>query len=482
VRTRRIITLAVLFACGQTTAMGDRAERATVVRTPTVVRSGAKVDTSKEATEAAPQTLGPLDNTAALKHLFEALGALDDGTADTDVRIVQYGDSHTAADMMTGIARRALQARFGDGGRGFVAIGRPWRAYWQDGVHSPGMTHDWNPEHGKIDHGHYVGDGCYGLGGVALVTSGQGARAWSEIAAPSSNIEVDYWEQPQGGSLDIIVDGKTALTIHTRGAQPASAFKSMEVPDGPHKIEMRAHGDGEVRVFGVTLDRAQVGVVYDALGINGARASTTLRWNEAHLQEQLRHRAPKLVVLAYGTNESADDGPLDQVERQLVDVLGRVARAVPTASCLVMGPPDRAVASPSDNPYGDKDAGAIWSTSPKLVQVVAVERRVAGAAGCAFYDQLSAMGGPGTIAAWAEADPPRAQRDRTHLTRDGYALLGNAFAADILAAYGAWRLEHNLPPAKVQPVRPVLPPMTPPDDVLPLPNTQANAPFVAIPL
>jgi lysophospholipase L1-like esterase len=462
--------------------MGDRAEQARKVRAPTIVRGSATTDAPKETAQQAPLTKGPLDNTAALKRFFEALGTLDDGTATEDVRIVQYGDSHTAADMLTGTVRRALQARFGDGGRGFVAIGRPWHAYWQDGVHAPGMTHEWNPEHGKVEHGHFVGDGCYGLGGVCLVTNVRDARAWSEITSPTSKVEVDYWEQPAGGSLDLIIDGNRALTISTRGAQPASAFKSVEVPDGPHKIEMRARGDGEVRVFGVALDRAQVGIVYDALGINGARASTTLRWNEAHMQEQLRHRAPQLVVLAYGTNESADDGPVDQVERQIVDVLGRVARALPSASCLLLGPPDRAVATPSDNPYGGKDAGAVWSTSPKLTQIVEVERRVAGAAGCAFYDQQAAMGGVGSMAAWADADPPRAQRDRTHLTRDGYAIVGNTFAADMLAAYGAWRIARGLTPEKVQPVRPVLPPMTPPDDVLPPINTATNAPFVAIPL
>jgi len=208
-----------------------------------------------------------------------------------------------------------------------------------------------------------------------------------------------------------------------------------------------------------------------------------LRWNEAHMIEQLRHRAPQLVVLAYGTNESADDGSVEQVERQLVDVLGRVARAVPTAACLLMGPPDRAIATPSDNPYAGKDAGAVWWTAPKLVQIVEVERKVAGAAGCAFYDQLAAMGGPGTIAAWAEADPPRAQHDRVHLTRDGYAQLGNTFAADVLAAYGSWRLASGLTPVKVPDVRPpVLPPMTPPDETLPPVNNASNAPFVAIPL
>ncbi len=429
---------------------------------------------------------GSLDNAPALKRFFKALGQLDDGTATEDVRIVQFGDSHTAADMMTGIARRALQARFGDGGRGFVAIGRPWRTYWQDGLHAPGMTHEWNPEHGKLDHGHFVGDGCYGLGGVSLVTNARDARAWSEIATPASKVEVNYWEQPAGGSFDVVVDGKVATTVRTQGAQPASAFKSVDVSDAPHKIELRARGDGEVRVFGVTLDRTQVGVVYDALGINGARASTTLRWNEAHMAEQLRHRAPQLVVLAYGTNEAADEAPADVIEKQLVDALGRVARAVPTASCLLMGPPDRAVASPSDNPYAaGKDAGSVWSSSPKVSQVVEIERRVAGAAGCAFYDQLASMGGPGTIAVWADADPPRAQRDRTHLTRDGYAQLGNSFATDVLAAYGAWRVENGLLPTKSPDVRPSEPPVTPPDDTLPATpptNTATNAPFVAIPL
>ncbi len=486
-RSRRIITLIVLFACGQTTAMGDRAARVEQAHAPIVVR--AQAPATDEAKDAGPASLarGALDNTPALKRFFESLGQLDDGAATDDVRIVQFGDSHTAADMLTGTARRALQARFGDGGRGFVAIGKPWRSYWQDGIHAPGMTRDWSTisvfGH-KLEHG-MAGDGCFGLGGVCLVTNRPGARAWTDISVPASKIEVDYWEQPNGGSFDLVVDGNSSTTIHTRGNAPASAFKSIDVPDGPHKLELRARGDGDVRVFGVTLDRAQVGVVYDALGINGARASTTLHWSEAHMAEQLRHRAPQLVVLAYGTNESVDDGPLPEVEKQLVDALGRVARAVPTASCLVLGPPDRAVATPSDNPYTDgKDAGAVWATSSKLEQIVAIERRVAGAAGCAFYDQFAAMGGPGSIAAWAEQDPPRAQRDRVHLTRDGYAFVGNAFAAEIMAAYGAWRLERGLAPKAPPTITP--PPLIPTpsqDDTTPNANINgASAPFVAIPL
>lgn len=476
---RRLLIVAMLFACGQASALGDRAESAESVKTPKIARI-APQPTSSAASPPAPISRGALDNTAALRRFFEALGRLDDGTAQDDVRIVQFGDSHTAADMMTGTARHALQARFGDGGRGFVELGRPYRYYWQEGLKSPGMTHDFHAERGKLDHGKFVGDGCYGLGGICLVTSHSGARAWAELDAPSSKIEIDYWQQPGGGSFDLVVDGSDVLTVKTRAAAAASAFQSVVVPDGPHKVEVRARGDGEVRVFGVNLDRAQNGVVYDALGINGARASTTLQWSEQHMAEQLRHQAPELVVLAYGTNESADDEPIDAVSREIVAALGRVERAVPTAACLLLGPPDRAVRTPSDNPYAEGDAGTYWATSPRIQQIVAAEHKIADAAGCAFYDQMAAMGGPGTIAAWADEDPPRAQRDRTHLTREGYVLLGKDFASDLVAAYDAWRATRGLQP-KTTPA-PSAPPILPtPEQKTPPPNP-SSAPFVAIPL
>ena len=182
------------------------------------------------------------------------------------------------------------------------------------------------------------------------------------------------------------------------------------------------------RVFGVSLDRAEPGIVFDALGINGARATTCLTWDEQHWAEQLRHRDPHLVVLAYGTNESGDETSQQTYERHLVDLLGRVARAVPTASCLLLGPPDRAI-----------ESDGAWITSSKILEIIASQRRVAEAAGCAFYDQLAAMGGAGTMAAWAAEEPPRAQKDRVHLTREGYAQVGGAFASDMLRAYALFR-------------------------------------------
>jgi lysophospholipase L1-like esterase len=401
--------------------------------------------------------VGALERPAKLARFFESVARLEAGQSPDDVRVVQFGDSHTAADIETAVVRRALQGRFGDGGRGFVAIGKPWKGYLQEGVRC-GMSNEWSSERGKLAKGHFSGDGLYGLAGIGVETRQHGARAWTDITARTARTEVAYLEQPNGGSFDVFVDGVRVVRVATRGEQTTSAFRTFDVSEAAaHQLEVRAAGDGDVRVFGVSLARSRPGLVFDALGINGARVTTCLQWNEQHWAEQLKHRSPALVVLAYGTNESTDEAmPQEKYERQLVDLLGRVARAVPAASCLLMGPPDRAVQS---------NGG--WVTSPKLLEIIASQRRVAEAAGCAFYDQLEAMGGQGTVAGWAAEEPPRAQRDRVHLTRDGYAQLGSSFASDLMRGYAAWRRESGLPatsptraadPATEAPSAPATPP------------------------
>jgi lysophospholipase L1-like esterase len=304
------------------------------------------------------------------------------------------------------------------------------------------MTRDWAPERGKLEHGLFKGDGQYGLQGVAIASTKKNARAWSELSTPSSRIEVAYLEQPLGGSVEVSIDGVHAGKISTRApatagpARRASAWRAFDVTDAPHRVEVAMVGDGEVRLLGLGLDRTALGVSLDAMGINGARMTTPLQWNEAHMQEQLRHRAPELVILAYGTNEAGDETTAATYERQMVDLLGRIARSSPTASCLLLGPPDRAIGGAGN-----------WVTSPKLLQVIESQKKVAEAAGCAYYSQIDAMGGPGSMASWAAESPPRAARDHVHLTREGYVQLGTIVATDIVRAYAAWRAETGRPPA-----------------------------------
>ena len=332
-----------MMACGDAAYGGPRAasadreaSAARATRPPAVVPPVVSSDPASAelpvaaAPEKAPAptpSIGALERPQALRHFFDALAGLDEGRAHDDVHVLQFGDSHTAADYETGPLRRALQARFGDGGRGFVSVGRPWRFYVQEGVHMDGMSR-WEAERGRYVRGKFIGDGMYGLVGVSIAASERGARAWSDLSARATRIELAYLEQPEGGSMDLLIDGVRARRITTRGRVLGPGYVTVDVTDAAHHIELQAVGDGEVRVFGISLDRSQVGVTLDALGVNGARLSNMLTWDEGHFDEQLRHRSADLVVLAYGTNESGDDTPLDAYERQIVDVLGRVARGL----------------------------------------------------------------------------------------------------------------------------------------------------------
>ena len=85
----------------------------------------------------------PLECPQVLAPFYESLRALqeDPGTSRPEprvVRILHFGDSHVAADFWTGDLRALLQARFGDGGPGYVMPGRPWKYFGE--VHSCPMN------------------------------------------------------------------------------------------------------------------------------------------------------------------------------------------------------------------------------------------------------------------------------------------------------------------------------------------------------
>ena len=58
-----------------------------------------------------------------LPGFYGALESLDTKARPDSVRVAWFGDSHTAADFLTGEVRHALQQRFGNGGPGFVHVG-----------------------------------------------------------------------------------------------------------------------------------------------------------------------------------------------------------------------------------------------------------------------------------------------------------------------------------------------------------------------
>jgi lysophospholipase L1-like esterase len=181
---------------------------------------------------------------------------------------------------------------------------------------------------------------------------------------------------------------------------------------------------GQAEICGAVIESdptTSPGVVLDTLGINGARLTTPLAWDETSWVTELSRRKPALVVVEYGTNEASDaDIVADAFSANLRTLLARARAASPDADCLVLGPTDR-----TDQP----------DTIPKVRRALADAARDSL---CMFWDTYTVMGGQGANRAWFIRNPPRAASDGVHLTPRGYRDLGARLARDLLARYMAY--------------------------------------------
>jgi lysophospholipase L1-like esterase len=354
-----------------------------------------------------------IENIAALEKFFQALATSQTKHRIDPVRIMHFGDSHVAADVLTREIRERFQTDFGDGGAGFIVPRNPM-ATKRRGV-SSGFTEGWVVE--GIG-GKYSTDAIYGPAGINLATSEPGERAWLE--ASGNHFEVYFARQPNGGKLEITVDGADALEepLILDSRVPKLDSIAIDLPDdAPHRLEVRTLSPGRVRLLGIVAEHLSGGISYDVFGINGAKANRILAWNKTALAAAIKARDPNLIILAYGTNELTDGTWTGaSFESLLSEILQLFHNLVPNASLIVFGPPDR----------GDLPLGA------RLTEIISAERSAALANNAAFWSAFDAMGGPGSMQRWVRLG--LAQPDRVHLTSAGYSKLADMFYEDLLRA------------------------------------------------
>lgn len=364
----------------------------------------------------------------ALDAFYKHLAATQKKEPGAVTRILHYGDSVITSDYISGTLRRKLQGRYGDAGHGFILVANPWEWYFHnDVVHYAGEG--WNAN--RIT-GPFTNDKMYGLGGVTFhgapgATATFGAMEKGDFGTKVSRFDVYYLAQPQGGDFEV-KSGDKVERVSTKAEQKASKVFSFSVEDGAHKMQLRSAGGGDVRLFGVALERDVPGVVYDALGANGAQSLLWEPVDDAHWKDQMALRKPALVILQFGTNES--EAPVfgeKSYEKTLSHVLEKVKAAAEGASVMLVAPLDRA----------EREAGEL-RTKKIIPKIVASQRKVALANGCAFWNTYEAMGGEGSMAKWVKAKPQLASWDLTHPTPAGAEVIGELFEKALVTGFEAY--------------------------------------------
>lgn len=351
-----------------------------------------------------------VDPDGSMAPFYERVAELIRGRAGDHVRIAVFGDSNMTMDWMTGEMRRTLQARYGDGGHGYVALARPWRWYKHMDVRTGAWAKDWTAFAVST---HPAQDHCYGFAGIAARSERAGAMAWVQTAeetAPigtkASRFELYYLRKPGAGAFDVRLDDRQVASVDASGDRLAADFYRIAAPDGPHRVEFVASSPQPVVLFGVTMERESPSVIVDSLGIGAVSGPLLLKQEPEVMKATLAHRRYDLVVLLLGSNQVWPE----MYEKWMAELIARFREALPRTALLVLTPVDQV------------ESLQAWRSAPSLSLVARQNKRIASDNHTAFWDFRGAMGGDASMIKFMATG--MGQADGIHLTPKGSSYMG----------------------------------------------------------
>jgi lysophospholipase L1-like esterase len=344
------------------------------------------------------------------------------------IHILQIGDSHTSADAIGNGLRAPLQARFGNGGRGVLAAGRPYSNYvtWNvTAAQSAGWTAtSWT--------GATSASPAPGLSGFIQTARGAGETIGLTADAPEhmfDRLTICALTGPGAGAIEIRL-GETVQSWALEAARPGALCRSLDAPLPAASAWIATRDDRPVSLASIGAFRRGGGAIVSNLGVIGAQLAHFGRGDDKLLRAELAGYRPDLIILAFGTNEGFDSRvTADAYEAGLRAQIARIRRlAGSSVPILLLGAPDAATRDPAA--AGGACGGGYYT--PALLGAIRERQRiVARALGLAFWDWEAAMGGRCASRAWHRAGLMR--DDHIHFNRDGGERIGRMLFADLIS-------------------------------------------------
>ena len=365
-----------------------------------------------------------IQNVTYLEPFFEKLYALKNGTGPT-VNILHIGDSHIQADLLTDVVRRSLQNEFGNAGRGLIIPGRvagtnePMniRSYSSSTWAAKRVVHPSNPL-------------PIGIGGITINTQKERTSFYVKMNDNSmdysfNSVSIFSQEDPHCFDIVLMDSSSAVLGKFSSGERMGAQVSRLTLPAYYDHVGFLAVKERDQQnhatVFGLNLENGRRGVLYHAVGVNGAKYE---HYNLAqHFSAQAAYLNPDIIIISLGTNESAEY-PYYRKDfvKEVKRFLDALQKSNPSTRFILVTPPDAFMKKVKVNPN-------IESIRDKLLQV-AVER------GIAFWDMYKINGGRNSAAEWRMRGLLRA--DGVHFTKEGYALQGRLLFEAIMNGYTAY--------------------------------------------
>ncbi|MCH5218973.1 MAG: hypothetical protein J1F20_00270 [Muribaculaceae bacterium] len=332
---------------------------------------------------------------------------LNSALSDSVFTILHIGDSHIQADILSGTLRKLLQERYGNAGRGIIV---PFKLAGtnepldysitsrSDFLKSILMKQPW-----KID---------MGFTGVSLLPLKTRCTYNIKTTLPSSKITLFADGHPE--IEKITVDDKliayetsyTALGLEIRTATPFDNIALTLNQKTP--------------LYGFNLISDETGVVYHAVGNNGA---TFASYNQIEsLHRGMKAISPDLVIISLGTNEAFGRYDAVELEKSIGTFVNTVRQSIPTAKILMTTPAESQKSRRVKRKKGKSRHVRTYSVNTNVALVRNVIVDYGRKNSIPVYDFYGIAGGEGASDKWLK--DKLLSKDRIHFTFDGYRLQG----------------------------------------------------------
>lgn len=332
-----------------------------------------------------------------LRPYFEKLVAARARRTGRPVHILQIGDSHTAGDAITGGWRELLQARFGSGGRGVLAVGRPYQGYLTRGV-TVTMSPGWQV---KSIYGANSAEPRppIGLAGFSLTARTSGAKI-ALTAEPNQMFDrfvLCAVADRDAGTLIVRLAGAEAR-MQLGSVSPRPECRTFDTFGLASSVEVEAEG-APVTITSWATFRDAGGVALSNVGVVGAQLMHFARTSDSVIGEELKSYRPDLIVVAFGTNEGFTPrfSP-SSYEITLRTQIGRLRRLAGNVPILLLGAPDASSRQPGLRANADgapaicPGTGTDWSPPAGAPAPAPATRDPLAATIDALRDQAAAEG------------------------------------------------------------------------------------------
>ena len=358
----------------------------------------------------------PGEDSSRIKSFYQKIDRLlKDG--EGQINILHLGGSHVQADMFSHKVRKNLDAvnyRF-QTPRGFIF---PFSVAKTNNPTNYKVYYD--GEWSAVRNVQRNRDVSVGMGGIAVYTSDPNARI-RVLLNPDSAFR---WNFDRLRLLGYTEDEEELVTpvLYYNGGVIESYYDFMsnsylfELPELVDSFEIGfIQKDNIPRSFIVTgflPEKDTPGIVYHAIGVNGASVPSYL--NCEFFEDELPLISPDLVIFGLGINDAAEKNFTKESFIENYNSLLRVIERVNPECAFLFITNNDSYKKVSRRNYAVNPNGAI---AKDAFYKIAKENQGA------VWDQFSIMGGLKSMSTW-QANA-LAQNDKLHFTRAGYELLGD---------------------------------------------------------